>query len=165
MRRRRRILVRRAHDPTGATVNRCADPLVGTIPIWRACSRTIRTPIDAVRRCVGPRTPLAIRCSERVAPRSGRDPRHATGRAGRVSTLGAMADSLDVDAMINRFRERAAAVKKRNLPPVAGEERQRFLKQAQEDFMDFAIIGDAQASLEDGVLVLRVDLRPADQRN
>jgi len=67
--------------------------------------------------------------------------------------------------MINRFRERAAAVKKRNLPPVAGEERQRFLKQAQEDFMDFAIIGDAQASLEDGVLVLRVDLRPADQRN
>ncbi len=76
-----------------------------------------------------------------------------------------MADSLDVDAMINRFRERAAAVKKRNLPPVAGEERQRFLKQAQEDFMDFAIIGDAQASLEDGVLVLRVDLRPADQRN
>jgi hypothetical protein len=76
-----------------------------------------------------------------------------------------MADSLDVDAMINRFRERAAAVKKRNLPPVAGEERQRFLKQAQEDFMDFAIIGDAQASLEDGVLVLRVDLRPADQRS
>ncbi|MEY4371619.1 MAG: hypothetical protein RL219_388 [Actinomycetota bacterium] len=67
--------------------------------------------------------------------------------------------------MINRFRERAAAVKKRNLPPVAGEERQRFLKQAQEDFMDFAIIGDAQASLEDGVLVLRVDLRPADQRS
>lgn len=76
-----------------------------------------------------------------------------------------MAESLDVDAMIARFRERAAAVKKRNLPPVAGEERQRFLKQAQEDFMDFAIIGDAQAAIEDGFLVLRVDLRPADQRN
>ena len=76
-----------------------------------------------------------------------------------------MAESLDVDAMIARFRERAAAVKKRNLPPVAGEERQRFLKQAQEDFMDFAIIGDAQASIEDGFLVLRVDLRPADQRS
>lgn len=86
-------------------------------------------------------------------------------RARQVSTLDAMADSFDVDAMIKRFRERAAAVKKRNLPPVAGEERQRFLQQAQEDFMDFAIIGDAQASLEDGVLVLRVDLRPADQRS
>jgi hypothetical protein len=76
-----------------------------------------------------------------------------------------MADSLDVDAMITRFKERAAAVKKRNLPPVAGEERQRFLKQAQEDFMDFAIIGDSIASIEDGVLTLRIDLRPADQRS
>jgi hypothetical protein len=76
-----------------------------------------------------------------------------------------MADALDVDAMIARFRERAAAVKKRNLPPVAGEERQRFLQQAQEDFMDFAIIGDAQASLDDGVLTLRIDLRPADKRS
>ena len=76
-----------------------------------------------------------------------------------------MADSLDVDALIARFRERAAAVKKRNLPPVAGEERQRFLKQAQEDFMDFAIIGDAVASIDDGVLTLRIDLRPADQRS
>ena len=75
-----------------------------------------------------------------------------------------MADSLDVDAMIARFRERAAAVKKRNLPPVAGEERQRFLQQAQVDFMDFAIIGDAVASLDDGVLTLRIDLRPPDQR-
>jgi len=75
-----------------------------------------------------------------------------------------MADSLDADAMIARFRERAAAVKKRNLPPVAGEERQRFLQQAQVDFMDFAIVGDATASLDDGVLTLRIDLRPADQR-
>ena len=75
-----------------------------------------------------------------------------------------MAESLDIDAMIARFRERAAAVKKRNLPPVAGEERQRFLKQAQEDFMDFALIADSQVSLEDGVLTLRIDLRPADQR-
>jgi hypothetical protein len=71
-----------------------------------------------------------------------------------------VADSLDVDAMIQRFRERAQAVKDRPLPPVAGVERQRFIEQAQVDFMDFAIIGDADAALEDGVLVLRVDLRP-----
>jgi hypothetical protein len=75
-----------------------------------------------------------------------------------------MADVLDLDAMIQRFRERAAAVKRRPLPPVAGEERQRFLDQAQIDYQDFAIIGDAEASLEDGVLLLRVDLRPPDQR-
>ena len=76
-----------------------------------------------------------------------------------------MADGLDVEAMLARFRERAAAVKSRPLPPVAGEERQRFLQQAQSDFMEFAIVGDATASLEDGILVLRVDLRPADKKS
>jgi hypothetical protein len=70
-----------------------------------------------------------------------------------------MADELDVDAMIGRFRERAAAIKDRPLPPVAGAERQRFLDQAQFDFQDFAIIADATWAFEDGVLVLRVDLR------
>lgn len=76
-----------------------------------------------------------------------------------------MADALDTDAMIARFQQRAAAVKRRNLPPVAGEERQRFLQQAKEDFMDFAMIGDAVATVEDGFLVLRVDLRPPDQKS
>ncbi len=74
-----------------------------------------------------------------------------------------MAD-LDVDAMIARFRERAHAVKQRPLPPVAGEERSRFIQQAQLDFRDFAMVGDAVATIEDGFLVLRVDLRPADQK-
>lgn len=73
-----------------------------------------------------------------------------------------MADTLDVDAMIARFRERAHAVKDRPLPPIAGEERAKFIQQAQQDYMDFAIIGDATASLEDGVLTLTVDLRPKD---
>ena len=71
-----------------------------------------------------------------------------------------MADELDVDGMIRRFRERAKAVRERPLPPVAGVERQHFLAQAQLDFQDYAMIGDAQATLEDGVLVLRIDLRP-----
>ena len=35
----------------------------------------------------------------------------------------------------------------------------RFIEQARLDFMDYAIIGDAQASLEDGILVLKIDLR------
>ena len=73
-----------------------------------------------------------------------------------------MAESLDVDAMLQRFRDRAAAVRNRPLPPVAGEERARFIEQAQRDFMDFAIIGDATASLEGGILTLTVDLRPKD---
>ena len=71
-----------------------------------------------------------------------------------------MADSLDLEAFIDRFRRRAEAVKSRPLPPVAGEERAHFIRQAQVDYQDFAIVGDAEATIDDGVLVLRVDLRP-----
>lgn len=74
-----------------------------------------------------------------------------------------MAQAFDVDAMIARYRERAAAVRRRPLPPVAGDERQAFIEQANTDFMDYAIIGDAAGTIEDGVLVLRVDLRPPDK--
>ena len=73
--------------------------------------------------------------------------------------------NLDTEAMIARFRERAQAVKKRPLPPVAGEERQQFIEQAKRDYQDFAIIGDAEASIDDGVLTLRIDLRPPEQRS
>lgn len=72
-----------------------------------------------------------------------------------------MADDLDVEAMLERFRDRAQAVKKRDLPPIGGEERQRFIAQAQADFQDYAIIADAVAELADGVLTLTVDLRTA----
>lgn len=75
-----------------------------------------------------------------------------------------MAESLDIDAMLQRYRDRATAVRKRNLPPVAGPERTRLIEQAQADFQDFAIIGDAEAALEDGILTLRIDLRPPDAR-
>ena len=73
--------------------------------------------------------------------------------------------TLDTDAMIARFRERAHAVKQRPLPPVAGEERQQFIAQAKTDYQDFAIIGDATAAIEDGILTFRIDLRPEDQRD
>jgi hypothetical protein len=71
-----------------------------------------------------------------------------------------VADELDIDGMIARFRERARAVRNRPLPPVGGPERQHFIAQAQVDYQDFAMLGDATGSLEDGVLVLRIDLRP-----
>lgn len=69
-----------------------------------------------------------------------------------------MTEQLDVDAMLDRFRARAEAVKSRPLPPVAGKERERFLEQAQQDFMDYALIGDASWEFSDGTLVLRVAL-------
>ena len=71
-----------------------------------------------------------------------------------------MPDEFDPQAMVARFRDRAAAVRERGLPPVEGPERRRFMEQAQVDFMDYAMVGDADATLEDGVLTLRIDLRP-----
>jgi hypothetical protein len=71
-----------------------------------------------------------------------------------------MAPDFDPDAMVERFRAGANAGRSRGLPPVEGPDRERFKQQAQADFMDFAMIGDAQASIEDGILTLRVDLRP-----
>ncbi len=70
----------------------------------------------------------------------------------------------DVEAMVARFRERAKAVRSRGVPPVEGPERKRFIEQAKTDYMDYAMLGDAEGSLVDGVLTLRVDLRPKPQQ-
>ena len=67
-------------------------------------------------------------------------------------------DQLDVNALLERFKERADSIKDRNLPPVAGEERRRLIAQAQADFMDFSLIGSARWSVEEGSLVLRIPL-------
>ena len=66
----------------------------------------------------------------------------------------------DPDEMVARFRERAEAVRRRGLPPVEGPERQQFLQAAKIDFQDFAMLGDATATLVDGILRLELDLRP-----
>ena len=71
-----------------------------------------------------------------------------------------MSPAFDPQDLILRFRERAEAVKRRGLPPVEGPDRQRFLDAAKIDFQDFAMLGDATATLEDGILRLEIDLRP-----
>jgi hypothetical protein len=77
-----------------------------------------------------------------------------------LATVRAMADSFDVDGMVTRFRERAKAVRNRPLPPLEGTARREYIERAQLDYQDFAMVGDATGSLEDGILVLRIDLRP-----
>ena len=72
----------------------------------------------------------------------------------------AMADEFDPQAMVERFRARAEAVRSRGLPPVEGPDRSGSSEQAQADFMDFAMMGDAEPTIEDGVLAFRIDLRP-----
>jgi hypothetical protein len=73
--------------------------------------------------------------------------------AGRVPEF-------DPQEMVARFRQRAEAVRTRGMPPIEGPERVRFREQAQRDFADYAMIGDAEAELIDGILTLRIDLRP-----
>ena len=82
-------------------------------------------------------------------------PRAAAGRYSHT-----VADEFDPQEMVARFRARAEAVRNRGMPPIEGPDRQRYLDQAQTDFMDYAMLGDAEGSIEDGVLVFRVDLRP-----
>ena len=69
-----------------------------------------------------------------------------------------MAEQFDVDAMIGRYGARAEAVRNRPLPPVAGAERRKFIAKAEEDYMDFSLVGAAQWSVEEGDLVLRIPL-------
>jgi hypothetical protein len=71
-----------------------------------------------------------------------------------------MSEAFDPNEMVLRFRERADAVKRRGLPPVEGPDRARFLEAAKLDFQDFAMLGDATPTLEDGILRLEIDLRP-----
>ena len=75
-----------------------------------------------------------------------------------------MAEQFDVQAMIDRFAERAKAVRNRPMPPLEGPERRRFVERMQLDYQDFAMLADANGTLEDGFLVLRVDLRPPEAR-
>ncbi len=71
-----------------------------------------------------------------------------------------MSQAFDPNEMVLRFRERAEAVKRRGFPPVEGPERQLFIESAKLDFQDYAMLGDATATLVDGILRLEVDLRP-----
>jgi len=65
----------------------------------------------------------------------------------------------DVDAMLERFSQRAKAVRERPLPPVAGEERKKFISQAEDDFTDFALVANATWEIDDEFLVLKIPLQ------
>lgn len=65
---------------------------------------------------------------------------------------------LDVDEFLARFRERAAAVKDRGIPPIEGPGRKAFVEQAELDYLDYSLVGRASWSVEEGALVLRIPL-------
>ena len=65
---------------------------------------------------------------------------------------------LNIDEFVERFRERADAVKSRGIPPLEGEARRKFIEGAELDYMDYSLIGRAEWSVEDDALVLRIPL-------
>jgi hypothetical protein len=65
---------------------------------------------------------------------------------------------LDVEVFLARFRARAQAVKDRGIPPLEGEARQMFIEQAEKDFLDYSLVGNAAWSIDDGHLVLKIEL-------
>jgi hypothetical protein len=46
----------------------------------------------------------------------------------------------------------------RGVPPLEGEARRSFIEAAEQDFIDFSLIADADVAVEDDSLVLRVPL-------
>jgi len=68
----------------------------------------------------------------------------------------------DVDAMLERFKQRAQAVSDRPLPPVAGEERKKFITQAETDYTDYALIASSSWEIDDAHLVLKIPLQGND---
>ena len=63
--------------------------------------------------------------------------------------------SFNVEEFIARYKERAEAVKNRSIPPVGGDDRMAFIKQAETDFQDFMIIADSEYVIEEDYLVFK----------
>ncbi len=58
----------------------------------------------------------------------------------------------------DRFKKRAKAVKNRSVPPVGGDERLAFIKQAEEDYQDYMIISESEFEIIDDYLVFKYKL-------
>ncbi len=66
--------------------------------------------------------------------------------------------SFNVDEFINRYKERAEAVKKRSIPPVGGDDRMAFIKQAESDYQDFMMIADSEIEITEEYLIFKYKL-------
>ncbi len=66
--------------------------------------------------------------------------------------------AFDVGGFLERFANRAEAVKERGIPPLEGEARRTFMASAQQDFTDYSLVSEAAWAIEDDALVLRIPL-------
>ena len=63
--------------------------------------------------------------------------------------------SLNVQELLDRYKERAEAVKNRSIPPVGGDDRMAFVKQAEIDYQDFMIIADSEVEITEEYLIFK----------
>ena len=66
--------------------------------------------------------------------------------------------SLNVEELLDRYKERAEAVKNRSIPPVGGDDRMAFVKQAEIHYQDFMIIADSEVEITEEYLILKFKL-------
>ena len=66
--------------------------------------------------------------------------------------------SLNVEQLLDRYKERAEAVKNRSIPPVGGDDRMAFVKQAEIDYQDFMIIADSEVEITEEYLIQKFKL-------
>ena len=52
--------------------------------------------------------------------------------------------TFNVSEFQKRYEKRAEAVKNRAMPPIGGDERMAFIKQAEEDYQDYMVIAESE---------------------
>jgi len=68
---------------------------------------------------------------------------------------------IKIEAMQARFTERAQAVAKSGMPPLEGLMRRKWIQQKELDYQDFLMVADCVVEVVEGILTLKLDLRPA----
>ncbi|MDA8897067.1 hypothetical protein N9Q11_00465 [Acidimicrobiia bacterium] len=66
--------------------------------------------------------------------------------------------TFNIEEFQKRYTERAEAVKSRPMPPIGGDERLAFIKQAEKDYQDYMIISDSEFEITDEYLVFKYKL-------
>ena len=66
--------------------------------------------------------------------------------------------TFNISDLQNRFKKRAEAVKNRSMPPVGGDERLAFIKQAEEDYQDYMIISESEFEINDDYIIFKYKL-------
>ena len=66
--------------------------------------------------------------------------------------------SFNINEFQKRFEERADAVKNRPMPPIGGDERLAFIKQAEKDYQVYMIISDSEFEITEEYLIFKYKL-------